>query len=148
MAKATSGWMPTMTVFAPRSRIMWATSLSVRVENESMTSSAVTSMMTPRERDFPTFSTIASRSWTRSASCSAVCIVAIKKGPCLRMGTSISHPSLNGLRLGAVGQLGHDAVPEEPLRLLDPPLEVADRRHLRELDADVDQGLSDLGREP
>ena len=50
IANATSGWMPTMTVSAPRKRIMWAIALNVRTAKESMTSSTVTSTMTPRER--------------------------------------------------------------------------------------------------
>ena len=50
MANATSGWMPTMTVTAPRSRAISAMLRSVREPNESSTSSAATSMMTPRAR--------------------------------------------------------------------------------------------------
>src|SRR5262245_23847150 len=47
---ATSGWIPTTTVSAPRSAIISAMSRSVRQAKESMTSTAVTSTMTPRER--------------------------------------------------------------------------------------------------
>src|SRR5205085_1054338 len=68
MAKATSGWIPTMTVSAPRKRIMWAISRKVREAKESMTSIAVTSTMTPRERNLTTCCTRALRSWLRSAS--------------------------------------------------------------------------------
>ena len=50
MANATSGWIPTITVSAPRSRVMWAMLRSEREAKESITSSAVTSMMMPRER--------------------------------------------------------------------------------------------------
>ena len=42
--------------------------LKVRVANESITSSTVTSMITPRERICPTRSARSSRNWTRSAS--------------------------------------------------------------------------------
>ena len=50
IAKATVGWMPTITVSAPRSRAMWARLRRVREPKESMTSSAATSMMMPRAR--------------------------------------------------------------------------------------------------
>jgi len=78
MANATSGWIPTITVSAPRSRAMWAMSRSVRTANESITSNAVTSTMTPRARNFPTRSISASRSWERSASVSADWMDAIR----------------------------------------------------------------------
>src|SRR6266480_7262830 len=47
--------------------------------------------------------------------------------------------------LRAVDQ-GHDLVTEQPLRLLDAALQVAHRVHLSQVDADVDDGLRDLGR--
>ena len=53
MAKATSGWMPTITVSAPRSRAISAMLRSVREPKESRTSSAATSMITPRDRCWP-----------------------------------------------------------------------------------------------
>src|SRR5882762_4913999 len=43
-----------MTVSAPRNRIIWAISRSVRDANESITSIAVTSTITPRERNLTT----------------------------------------------------------------------------------------------
>jgi hypothetical protein len=50
MARATSGAIPTITVWAPRSLIIVAMSRSTRLAKESMTSNAVTSTITPRER--------------------------------------------------------------------------------------------------
>ncbi len=50
MAKATSGGMPTITVRAPRSRATSAMLRSVLDPKESSTSSAATSMITPRDR--------------------------------------------------------------------------------------------------
>jgi len=67
-AKATSGWIPTITVSAPRSRIMCAISRSVRDANESITSIAVTSTITARERNLTTCCTSPMRSRLRSAS--------------------------------------------------------------------------------
>jgi hypothetical protein len=45
--------MPTITVSAPRSFAVYAIPRSVRVANESSTSSAVTSITTPRARTVP-----------------------------------------------------------------------------------------------
>ena len=78
MASATSGWMPTITVSAPRNRTICAMSRSMPVANESITSSAVTSMMTPRARWRCTCSTSASRSCRMSLSVRAAWIVAIR----------------------------------------------------------------------
>src|SRR5690606_1352862 len=50
MANATSGCMPTTTVSAPRSSVMWAMFRSERAAKLSMTSSAVMSTMIPRDR--------------------------------------------------------------------------------------------------
>ena len=91
IANATSGWIPTMTVSAPRRRVMWARSRRVRTANESITSSAVTSTMTPRARSLPTRSNSASRSWERSSSVSADWMEAIRYDPCLRIGTSTEY---------------------------------------------------------
>src|SRR5215216_5056362 len=66
MAKATVGWMPTMTVSAPRSRAAWARLSRVREPKESMTSRAATSMMTPRARWVPICSTRSC--WNRTIS--------------------------------------------------------------------------------
>jgi hypothetical protein len=65
---ATSGWMPTITVSASRSRVVCAMPRSVRVANESITSSALTSITTPRERRRPIFSASSSLGWIRSLS--------------------------------------------------------------------------------
>jgi hypothetical protein len=53
MVKATIGWIPTMTVSAPRRRAMRARFCSARAPKESMTSSAATSMMMPDARTLP-----------------------------------------------------------------------------------------------
>src|SRR5918993_4040913 len=50
IAVATSGWIPTTTVRAPRRRFVRATVLNDRATNESMTSRAATSTMMPRAR--------------------------------------------------------------------------------------------------
>src|SRR5690606_22705020 len=50
MANATSGCMPTTTVSAPRSSVMWAMFRSDRAAKLSITSSAVMSTMIPRDR--------------------------------------------------------------------------------------------------
>jgi hypothetical protein len=78
MASATSGSIPTITVSAPRSLIIVAMSRRIRLANESITSSAVTSTITPRERYRPTCSTSDSRSCTRSASVSADWMLAMR----------------------------------------------------------------------
>ena len=44
------GWMPTMTVWAPLRRAMYAGSRKVRAAKEPITSSGVTSTMTPRPK--------------------------------------------------------------------------------------------------
>src|SRR5437867_6032787 len=149
IANATSGWIPTITVSAPRSSTMCAMSRSVPVANESMTSSAVTSMLPPRERGRPTFSTRASRRCTMSASVSADWMMAMRYGPCLRIGTSkkgsfagASRPA-SGLGLGDRDHL----VAEQALGFFDAALQVAHRPHLSEVDADVHQRLRDLGRQ-
>src|SRR5215217_4152914 len=53
IANATGGWIPTITVSAPRSRAAWARLRRVREPKESMTSRAATSMITPRARWMP-----------------------------------------------------------------------------------------------
>ena len=78
MAKATSGWMPTMTVTAPRSRAMSPMVRSVRAPKESRTSSAATSMITPRDRCCPICSMRSSRNRTIWVSSRAVWIDAIR----------------------------------------------------------------------
>jgi hypothetical protein len=78
IAKATSGWIPTMTVSAPRSRAISAIVRSVRAPKESRTSSAATSMITPLDRCRPICSTRSSRKRTICVSSSAVWIEAIR----------------------------------------------------------------------
>ena len=89
IANATSGWMPTITVSAPRRRVIIAIPRSERETNESMTSSDVTSTMIPRERWRVTCAITSSRSCRTSVSVSADWIEAIRNGPCLRIGTAI-----------------------------------------------------------
>ena len=81
--------MPTITVSAPRRRVMCAIPRSERDTNESITSSAVTSTMIPRERKRPTCTITSSWSRMTSVSVSAAWIDAIRNGPCLRIGTAI-----------------------------------------------------------
>src|SRR5215471_562583 len=132
-----------MTVSAPRRRIIWAISRSVRVANESITSRAVTSMITPRERSLPTCSTMPSRSCTKSASLSADWIVAIRYWPCFRIGTCTIAPLGPG---GSLVQL-HDSIAQGSLGLFDASLEIADGVHLAQIHAYCDQRLGDLGRQ-
>src|SRR4029450_6984210 len=139
--------MPTMTVSAPRSLIMWATSRRVRVANESMTSRAVTATTTPCARTLLTDTTSVSRSCLRSSSVRADCTVAMRYAPCLRIGTCTKpSPPLRGVRRRRLLHR-HDLVAQEPLGLFDTALEVADGVHLAEVDADVDERLGDLGRQ-
>src|SRR4051794_4865632 len=140
MANATSGWMPTITVSAPRRRVIIAMPRSERETNESITSSEVTSTMIPRERWRVTCAITSSRSWSTSVSVSADWIEAIRYGPCLRIGTAIS-------ALGLLGSRDH-RVAQQALGLLDAALEVADRVDLAQIDAEGDQRLRDLRREP
>src|SRR5262245_54030921 len=135
--------MPTMTVSAPRSRIMYATSRRVRVANESITSSAVTSTMTPRARTLLTWSTSVSRSCLRSSSVSADCTVAIRYAPCLRIGTCTASSPSGGLRHGLLHQ--DDLVAQEPLGFLDTALQIAHRVHLPEVYSNINKRLGDLG---
>src|SRR3954463_4383054 len=82
--------MPTITVSAPRRRVMREMPWRERETNESMTSSAVTSTMIPRERWRVTWAITSSRSCRTSVSVSAAWMDAIRNGPCLRIGTAIS----------------------------------------------------------
>src|SRR2546425_4095239 len=144
IVKATSGWIPTMTVSAPRSRIMWAMSRSVREAKESITSMAVTSTITPRDRYLPTIRTSAFLSSSNSASVSADCTLAIRYGPCLRIGTATVGP----LSFGWYDLLDRaDLVAQESFGFLDAALQVPDGVHLGQVDSDVHQGLRDLGGE-
>ena len=67
---------------------MCAIPRSERETNESMTSSAVTSTMIPRERWRVTWDITSSRSCRTSVSVRAVWIEAIRTEPCLRIGTA------------------------------------------------------------
>src|SRR6266513_986162 len=129
---------------------MWAMSRSVRTANESITSSAVTSTITPRVRNRPTRSISASRSCERSASVSADWMDAIREWPCFRIGTSTRPPSPEwgvDSRLRSHVFLRDDLVAEQAFRLLDATLQVAHGRHLAQIHADRHQRLRDLRRE-
>src|ERR1700674_817745 len=143
IAKATSGWMPTMTVGAPRRRIMCEISSRVREANESMTSIAVTSTMTPVDRWRTTCWTSAVRSSRRSASDNAAWMVAMRTPPCLRMGTCTQPLPPFPRTLLRVD----DLVTQQPLGLLDAALQVADGVHLAQIHADCNKGLRDFGRQ-
>src|SRR5690242_15683442 len=158
MANATSGWIPTITVSAPRSRVIMAIPRSERETKESMTSSDVTSTMIPRDRWRVTCAITSSRSCSTSVSVSADWIDAIRNGPCLRIGTAtsasdreIGDPSRS--REGAPSRSvfgllerlpGDDGVAQQSLGLLDAALEVADRVDLRQVHAERDERLRDL----
>src|SRR5258706_7742209 len=131
---------------------MCAISCRVPVAYESRTSSEVTSMMTPSARKRPTCSTSASRSWMISASVSADWMVAMRYGPCLRIGTCMDIPPAGAEARRPVSDRlsigGRDhLVAEQTLRLLDTPLQVADRVHLPEIHAHVHPGLGGLRRQ-
>src|SRR5215471_14896369 len=100
-----------------------------------MTSIAVTSTITPRERERTTCCSSAVRRCTRSASVSAAWIVAMRTSPCLRIGTSTM-----ALRLGSFHQ-GHDLVTQQAFCLFNASLQVAYRVHLSQIYANVDQRL-------
>src|SRR5918994_7186832 len=141
MAIATSGWIPTTRVRAPRSRALIAIPRSARATKESITSSAETSMMTLRNRWRPTESVSSSRSCSTCASVRSDWIAAMSASPCRRSATPM------GLRpryCGGVVRRGS----EQPLGFLEPTLEVTHRAHLAQVDAEVDERLRDLGREP
>src|SRR5688572_5650716 len=123
--------MPTTTVLAPRRRVIWAMPLRVRQANESSTSRAVTSTMTPRDRKMLTRATRSSCSWRRSASLRAAWMEAMRKLPCLRIGTCMGRsrgPPSGELRADRAdgGVVALDAVAQDTLRLLQAALQVAD----------------------
>src|SRR4051812_28717829 len=138
IANATSGWIPTITVSAPRSRVMCAIPRSERETNESITSSAVTSTTIPRERKRPTCTITSSCRRRTSVSVSAAWIEAIRNGPCLRIGTAIASPRSADLDLRRLGA-ARDLVAEQPLGLLDAALQVADGVDLGQVDPDRDE---------
>src|SRR3954468_15400878 len=78
IAKATSGWMPTITVAAPRSRAISPMSRRVREAYESRTSRAATSTTTPRARSWPIRCTRSSLNRISCESSRAVWIDAIR----------------------------------------------------------------------
>src|SRR5438128_1678746 len=133
MVNATSGWMPTMTVSAPRNLSMWAMARSVRVAKESMTSSTVTSIITPRERYCPTCAARSSRKPMRSSSESTDWMLAIRQSRCLRIGTRM-------LLLDEA-----DLVAQESFGFFESALEVAHGVHFAQIHANGDQGLGNLG---
>src|SRR6478735_9040769 len=101
-------------------------------------------MRMPRERSRPTRS---SRSRCNLVSCSssrAVWMETIRWGPCDRIeaGSGV----LGGRASVGIRHL-RDTEPELPFGLLDPALEVADRVHLAQVDANGDEGLGDLRRQ-
>src|SRR4051812_6515339 len=144
MANATSGWMPTITVSAPRRRVIIAIPRSERDTNESMTSSDVTSTMIPRERWRVTCAITSSRSCRTSVSVSADWIEAMRNGPCLRIGTATLVPVFV---LGSLHLPGDHGVAKEPLGLFDAALEITHGVDLGEIDAQRHEGLRDLRRQ-
>src|SRR5215211_6022272 len=143
MAKATSGWIPTMTVSAPRRRAIRARLRSVREANESRTSSAATSMMTPRDRQAPICSTRSSWNLTSSRSRRAVWMDAMRKSPCLSIETSFAWGGSESARATVLRSRHLET--QQALRLFDTSLQVADRVHLAQVDADRHQRLGDVG---
>src|SRR5919198_2668560 len=135
--------MPTITVSAPRNRIICAISRMVRDANESNTSIAVRSKMTPCARTLTTFSTKARRSSSRSASVRAAWTVAIRISACLRIGTSMAASTWNNL-VGSSHR--YHLVAQQALGLFDAALKIASSAHLAQVNADVDQRLGNLGR--
>src|SRR4051794_19715005 len=133
--------MPTITVSAPRRRVIIAMPRSERETNESITSSEVTSTMIPRERWRGTWAITSSRSWSTSVSVSADWIEAIRYGPCLRIGTATS-------ALGLLDRSRDHGVAQQALGLLDAALEVADGVNLAQVDPERHERLRDLAREP
>src|SRR2546425_7256648 len=146
MANATSGWMPTMTVSAPRSLHTKAMVRSVRVAKESRTSTALTSMITPRDLNSPTCSESLSWNSRSSASDSADWIEATRWSPCFKMGTPTGH--LLNWTLGTEDSCcSHVALlgAEQSARHLQSALDVANAVERSGVDADPDERLSVLG---
>src|SRR4051794_30606414 len=135
--------MPTTIVLAPRRRAVSAIKRSERATKESMTSMAVTSMTIPRARWPPTRSTSSSRSATTSRSERSDWIDAIRTSPWRRIATDKRRPlrRLAGV-LGSAGLGAHEA-----LGHLQAALEVADRAHHAEIDAELDERLRDPRRQ-
>src|ERR1044071_10231011 len=111
----------------------------VRVANESRTSRAVTSMMTPRLRKRPTWSARLSRNCVRSPADNAAWMDAISVSACLRIGTGMAAPLCDeavavgvlSATIGAIGEEGypllHELVPEQSFGFLEPPLQIPHR---------------------
>src|SRR5262245_3002884 len=142
MVIASSGLIPTITVIAPRSRAMAAILRSVCELNESTTSIAATSMITPFARSRRIRSIRSCWKATSWSSSRAVCTEAMRYGPSLRIETRGG--SGGAARLSPDILAPHDREAEQPLGLLDAALQVADRVHLAEVDADGHQRLRDL----
>src|SRR5574337_1943575 len=140
IAKATSGCTPTITVCAPRSRVMCAIVRNDRAANESITSIAVTSTTMPCARDSFTRSMRSRRRRSTSTSVSAACTVAIKTVPCFRMATGMRCSRWSAAMLAGTA----DFVTQQAFALLDTALQVADGVHLGKVQPDLDQGQSDL----
>src|SRR5689334_8455516 len=111
---------------------------TVRVANESITSRAVTSTITPRERSFPTLSISSFCKRIKSASERADWIEAIRKSPCLRIGTSIARSAAAPVRVA------HDPVAQKSFRLFNAALQIAHGLHLRQIHANRHQRLGRL----
>src|ERR671936_2676957 len=103
-----------------------------------MTSIPATSTTTPRARVSPTRLVISSRSSSTSTSLRADWMDAIRKSPCFRIGTAIP------ASLFALGQRfgrNRHVVTEQSLGFFEAALQVPDRLHHAEVDAQIDECL-------
>src|SRR5438477_511202 len=100
-----------------------------RAISEIAVAIAIRSTITPRDRYAPTRSARPRRRSIRSSSASASWTDAIRTSPCLRIGTGIDARDPGRVAV-PVDVHADDAVAEEPLRLLDTTLQVADRLQL------------------
>ena len=122
---------------------MWAVSRSVRVANESRMSRAVRSMITPRERSradpfhqgVPQLRQIGIRQGRLDGGDE---VVALLENRDFHLAAPLSLDSFAH---------GGDLVAQDMLGFLDPSLQIANRVHLAQVHADVDQRLGDVRRE-
>src|SRR5690242_19798133 len=140
---ATAGCMPTTTVSASRTRAILAMFPSARPMNESTISSAEMSISTPRARCWTICWVSSSWSPMTSLSCISTWMVTSRNSPILRMGIR----SAGGLpsRTGSRARHGGADAPEgQDQRVGEGRL----GRDAAEVDAQVDDGLGDLGTDP
>ena len=145
MANATSGWMPTITVSAPRSRAISAMVRSVREPKESRTSRAATSMMTPRARCWPIWSM---RSSLEPHHLRVVQGSVDRRDQVRPLSQDRDERRSWSSLVRSAPSCSGDRVAEQPLGLLEAALQVTDGVHLAQVDPDRHQRLGDRRGQP